>query len=1372
MTKLLLIDSRILDISEVTSHVMPDVDTVIFQYFGDTFESLKEKITSQYESVCIVQHNYKFSDFKLINSMEPCEIDSIISSDPELNSWSPIIEFFSWLKSERSVRIIDLLYCNIWSDSNWVYAIEQLEHKTGIDIRASVNLTGAGGDFIMESDNVDLIGVYFTPEINTYKHSFVYQPNGSGSPAFSWQGLVDIPLDGGILNTNKFISLIGDMSNCGDSGTYGTYIRPPAQITGVATVTYTSAYQVPVSYAVLKKDGTVVTFGHAKYGGDSSTVASQLVGITKIVAGQQAFAALRSDGTVVCWGCVDDINVNTATSNNVSIGQVNLTNCSDIVANQYGFVALKKDGTAARWGAIAQWPSPASELTNLVKIYAAYGFAGYAFAGLRNNGHVVMWGRTSVGVTTSLTSTSPVIKVYPIEYGFIMIRANGDVHNGLTNSILYTLPAGAYVTNVVPTPAAYNPYHFAILFSDRQMYLSVTNQMYQNVSEFKVNETAYAYIQNGAVTCSGDIRFGGSLTGANGIYAGDVNSNVMQIASSPLSFAALKTDGSVVVWGANKGGRTDVAPVYSYLTSGVEYIQDLYSGYMALKSDGTIVSWGQDKNRWSGTNTDSNSLSSTYTLPEGRTATFYNVNTSAIILDMSAVNQITLDIYSTPPKLTYITNVQARMALLGHTYGLYVGSTELATYTPLENTYTYIFNSQSLLSCSTASLVIKDITLSSNIFTLKSGLTIPADNFVVPTPNPPTITGVTFGQSQAVIAFTPGASNGPAITGYKYSTDGTNYTLASETSSPITVTGLTNGETYSFYLKAVSSGGDSIASNQSSSGSPSAPVSDLSAPVITGVTTERDTATVSFTHTDFASTFVYKYSINNGAYRFCDVDNSTKTFIVNKLTYGSTYNVKMVGLNSALSSSPESNTYSPFVPYTVPSTPVIDQVHPGNGSATIYFTIPSTNGRPITKIRYSTGGAYMDASGTSSPIIITGLTNKVTYNFTILASNVAGESSASLGKSVTVGAPLPPIITSVAFGNKFVNISFTNSNTSPITGIYGKIDGTPDASFVKLSGITSPVKMPNLTNGSSYKFILKFVNSNGSSPNSNLSSSIIPAAVPVAPTITNAALTDIGKVTVNFIAGANGGSAITGYKYQINKLALRDASGLSSPLILDISNNVPSSIKIYAVNAAGVSIGSRGTATFNSKYLVPPAPTGIKLTASYNILSVNFAAPVTDSRTPILTYKYVLNPVVGGTDVWVDASTTTAPILIPVSNNVLNTVKIAAVNMVGQGASTAVPAPVKYIYLAPGVPGFNLSVTGSAGSKTLTVTCSVPPANGSPITGYSYSISKNGSVVRTGTSSTNSFTLTGFTTGVHSISMASVNNAGTSAYSTAKNFTI
>jgi len=103
------------------------------------------------------------------------------------------------------------------------------------------------------------------------------------------------------------------------------------------------------------------------------------------------------------------------------------------------------------------------------------------------------------------------------------------------------------------------------------------------------------------------------------------------------------------------------------------------------------------------------------------------------------------------------------------------------------------------------------------------------------TPSAPTSLSATAGDGQATISFTAGSDGGSAITNYKYSTDATNYTALSPTdaTSPITISGLTNGTSYTIYLKAVNANGDSSASS-SVSVTPVAPIisaGDSSGPV-------------------------------------------------------------------------------------------------------------------------------------------------------------------------------------------------------------------------------------------------------------------------------------------------------------------------------------------------------------------------------------------------------------------------------------------------------------------------------------------------------------------------------------------------------------
>ena len=55
--------------------------------------------------------------------------------------------------------------------------------------------------------------------------------------------------------------------------------------------------------AALKTDGSVVTWGCSVDGGDSSAVQGQLAGDVKtIFSANGAFAALKADGSVVAWG--------------------------------------------------------------------------------------------------------------------------------------------------------------------------------------------------------------------------------------------------------------------------------------------------------------------------------------------------------------------------------------------------------------------------------------------------------------------------------------------------------------------------------------------------------------------------------------------------------------------------------------------------------------------------------------------------------------------------------------------------------------------------------------------------------------------------------------------------------------------------------------------------------------------------------------------------------------------------------------------------------------------------------------------------------------------------------------------------------------
>ena len=82
---------------------------------------------------------------------------------------------------------------------------------------------------------------------------------------------------------------------------------------------------------------------------------------------------------------------------------------------------------------------------------------------------------------------------------------------------------------------------------------------------------------------------------------------------------------------------------------------------------------------------------------------------------------------------------------------------------------------------------------------------------------------------------------------------------------------------------------------------------------------------------------------------------------------------------------------------TPPGAPTIGTATAGDASATVTFTAPANLGIPATIIQYtvtsSPGG--ITATGTASPIIVTGLTNNTSYTFTVTATNATGTGLAS-----------------------------------------------------------------------------------------------------------------------------------------------------------------------------------------------------------------------------------------------------------------------------------------------------------------------------------------------------------------------------------------
>ena len=104
-------------------------------------------------------------------------------------------------------------------------------------------------------------------------------------------------------------------------------------------------YSTSLAFAAKKTDGTVVVWGDVNNGGDATVPnAVDLTGVDTIYSTYSAFAAKKTDGTVVAWGGAN------AGGDTTVPNAVDLTGVNTIYSTGYAFAALKTDGTVVAWG--------------------------------------------------------------------------------------------------------------------------------------------------------------------------------------------------------------------------------------------------------------------------------------------------------------------------------------------------------------------------------------------------------------------------------------------------------------------------------------------------------------------------------------------------------------------------------------------------------------------------------------------------------------------------------------------------------------------------------------------------------------------------------------------------------------------------------------------------------------------------------------------------------------------------------------------------------------------------------------------------------------------------------------------------------------
>jgi uncharacterized repeat protein (TIGR02543 family) len=271
----------------------------------------------------------------------------------------------------------------------------------------------------------------------------------------------------------------------------------------------------------------------------------------------------------------------------------------------------------------------------------------------------------------------------------------------------------------------------------------------------------------------------------------------------------------------------------------------------------------------------------------------------------------------------------------------------------------------------------------------------------------------------------------------------------------------------------------------------------------------------------------------------------------------------------------------------------------------------------------------------------------------------------------------------------------------------------------------------SLTNGTSYGFQVRAVNSAGNGGDSNTATATpaAPATVPSAPQ-SFVATPGNGQVILTWSApSSNGGSSITRYEVSSNGgSSWVTASSNTSHTFTSLSNGTSYSFRVRAVNAAGAGTAASTTATPRT---TPSAPQGLTATPGNGQVALTWSAPLSNGGSPITSYQVSRD----GGSTWVTPTSNTSHTFTGLINGQSYTFNVRAINAAGNGLQASVTsAPVAPATYSIGYNSNGGSPTPAAQIKTQNVNLTlsnIRPARG----GYNFlfwSSSHNGAQYQPG----------------------------------------
>ncbi len=312
-------------------------------------------------------------------------------------------------------------------------------------------------------------------------------------------------------------------------------------------------------------------------------------------------------------------------------------------------------------------------------------------------------------------------------------------------------------------------------------------------------------------------------------------------------------------------------------------------------------------------------------------------------------------------------------------------------------------------------------------------------------PAPPGSVEALAGNRTAIVSWTGGADIFPFGTAsshkvvWSVGSKDEEKTVSGETRS-MTVTGLTNGSSYTFAVSAINSVGESTAT-KSNAIKPSAEVPDAPTKV-TARANKNGNVDISWTAADGQGNAISGYTVSasakTGAGKIQLADGVTGTSYKAKagkgeLTLGESYVFRVVAINELGKISAESAPSGEVQVYSLPGTPGGLNATATSGTVALSWSAPARNGGDFLDYVVAANGVT-PKNVTTTTATFTGLTNGTTYTFTVAARTQANRATVTGPTAAATATPgtAPAISVAASFsGDRNINWSYNfNANSS------------------------------------------------------------------------------------------------------------------------------------------------------------------------------------------------------------------------------------------------------------------------------------------------------------------------------------------------------